>query len=93
MKAFKAILINLLIALDQAANCLFRLDGEWGTPDETLSARAWRVRAAHPKWHRWIDRIFFWQPNHCETAYLNEQLRAHLPTAYRPAPDFPEIEG
>jgi hypothetical protein len=74
---------NLLIGLDQTANCCFRLDGEWGQPDETLSARAWRVREKHPRFARWFNRVFFWQANHCETAYRAERLRAHQPSHYR----------
>jgi hypothetical protein len=78
---------NVLIALDQAANCLFRLDGEWGEPDETLSARAWRVREKHPRWAAWINVLFFWdtqgEKRHCELAYDNEVKRAHLPNVYR----------
>ena len=74
---------NLAISLDQALNCCFRLDGEWGQPDETLSARADRVRAKHPAWARWIDRLFFWQAGHCEAAWKNEVIRAHLPGEYR----------
>jgi chloramphenicol 3-O-phosphotransferase len=73
---------NVLIGLDQTLNCLFRLDGEWGQPDETLSARAWRVRDAHPGWARWIDRIFFWKPGHCRASYESEQQRRHLPASY-----------
>jgi hypothetical protein len=34
-----------LIALDQGINTLVYLDGDgWGMADETLSARAWRLR-------------------------------------------------
>jgi len=76
---------NVLIGLDQTLNCLIRLDGEWGQPDETLSARAWRLRENHPAWARAIDRLFFWQAGHCQTAYQAEIARAHLPNAYFPS--------
>jgi hypothetical protein len=79
----KTVFRNLLIAIDQVFNCLFRIDGEWGAPDETLSARAWRLRERHPAWPRRIDRIFFWESGHCAAAYENEVIRAHLPNAYR----------
>jgi hypothetical protein len=46
------ILRNVLIGIDQTVNCLFRLNGEWGQPDETLSARAWRVRGTHLREYR-----------------------------------------
>jgi hypothetical protein len=74
---------NLLIVLDQGANCLIRIDGEWGRPDETLSARAWRVRERHPQWHLWIDRVFFWEKQHCQISYENEVIREHLPEEYQ----------
>ena len=49
---------NNLIALDQLINAAFG-----GDPDETISSRA-------AKWHPWlaavINRLFFWQPNHCQ---------------------------
>jgi hypothetical protein len=87
MKTFLSILYNLCVAFDQALNCCFRLDGEWGAPDETLSARAWRVREKHPKWHVWINRMFFWDvtngKSHCEAAYENVLLRHYMPNHYR----------
>ncbi|MDR0673344.1 MAG: hypothetical protein LBF93_06740 [Zoogloeaceae bacterium] len=78
-----SVLLNTVIAADQLINCWFRLGGEWGQPDETLSARAWRVRETHPAWAKWINRVIFWQANHCEAAWQNEVARAHLPNAYR----------
>ncbi len=74
---------NFLTALDQALNCLIRINGEYGMPDETLSARAWRVRMQRPAYQRWIDRLFFWERGHCEAAYINEQKRWHLPESYQ----------
>jgi hypothetical protein len=73
---------NIVIGLDQTLNCLFRLDGEWGQPDETLSARAWRVREKHPRWHIWIDWIFFWEVDHCRVSFEAEVARRHLPGVY-----------
>jgi hypothetical protein len=85
---------NLLIALDQMINCLVRIDGEWGRPDETLSARAWRLREKHPQWPVWIDRGFFWDragdKRHCEISYDAEIARRHLPAEYRRADDAPQ---
>jgi hypothetical protein len=83
--------VCFLIALDQAVNTLIRIDGEWGTPDETLSARAHRVREKHPAWSLWIDRVFFRDREkretrivrHCELSYEAELRRAHLPKSYR----------
>ncbi|GHU34894.1 hypothetical protein AGMMS50256_29220 [Betaproteobacteria bacterium] len=87
---------NFLIAQDQALNTLIRINGEWGLPDETLSARAWRLREAAPQYRRWIDRLFFWnyeqdhsfekgfyRIGHCELCHESEMRRKHLPQEYR----------
>lgn len=71
---------NNLIAFDQMVNALFA-----GSPDETLSARAYRLsrdRGRH--WpRRIIDALFFRQSAHCQQAYLSELLRKQLPKQYR----------
>lgn len=77
------ILKNLLICFDQAINCLIRIDGEWGRPDEMLSARAWRVRDKRPQYAKWIDRLFFWDADHCAECFEIEQQRKQLPWEYR----------
>lgn len=72
---------NALIALDQLANALLA-----GWPDETLSCRAWRCRNHRRRWavtRRLIDGLFFWEPDHCQGAYMSEQARNHLPPALR----------
>lgn len=74
---------NLLIGLDQTINCLIPLSDGFGTPDETLSAREWRLRAEYPRLHVWIDRLFWWDKDHCETSWRAELLRAHLLAGYR----------
>lgn len=79
MSAFK----NLLIGLDQTLNCCIKLSDGWGTPDEMLSARAWRLRDQHPWLKRWIDRLFFWDDNHCEECFYIEMNREQFPTIYR----------
>ena len=73
---------NVLIGLDQTVNCLIRLSDGWGFPDESLSARAWRLREQHPALQRWIDRIMFFDKDHCETSYLREMQRKQLPDVY-----------
>lgn len=73
-----------LIALDQLLNTVVRLDDDgYGYADEMLSARAWRLRERHPKLRLWIDRLFFWDANHCEECYRIEQERLQLPPEYR----------
>lgn len=78
-----SILKNLLIALDQAANTLIKLSDGWGEPDEMLSARAWRLRRQHPRLRVWIDRLFFWDADHCAECYAIEYDRRQLPREYR----------
>ena len=56
-----------------------------GTPDEMLSARAWRLREQHPTLRKVIDGIFFWDKNHCEECYEIEQKRKQLPAEYQQA--------
>jgi hypothetical protein len=77
-----AVLKNVLIGLDQTLNCCIRLSDGWGSPDETLSARAWRLRESHPKIHIWIDRLFFWDKEHCKGSYELEMKRKQLPPEY-----------
>ena len=76
------VLKNFLIGLDQSANCLVKLSDGWGWPDEMLSARAWRLRDKHPSLHLWIDRLFFWDDDHCQECYVIEYERKQLPEQY-----------
>lgn len=73
--------LQVLISLDQFVNTLL-----WGYADETLSARAYR-HAEIKKGRRWpmwlIDHIFFWQDQHCKSAYEAELERVHLPPEMR----------
>jgi hypothetical protein len=72
--------LEVAIALDQLANAILG-----GYSDETISARCWRLRAARP--YSWlqplIDRLFFWQVDHCRSAYESERRRSQLPPEYR----------
>ena len=73
--------LQILIAFDQLCNTLC---GGWA--DETLSSRAWRLRAKSRSWaaaRRVIDALFFLQPGHCRAAYRSELARAHLPPVQR----------
>lgn len=77
--------LQLLIALDQLANTLL-----CGMADETLSARAHRARVKGHRYWGWtangIDRLFFWQPQHCLQAHQAELARAQLPKHYQGTP-------
>lgn len=77
-----AVLKNVLIGLDQTLNCLVKLSDGLGQPDEMLSARAWRLRDNHPALRKWIDRVFFWDPDHCKECFEIEQQRKQLPPTY-----------
>lgn len=70
---------SIAIALDQAVNAQLR-----GWPDETLSARAWRLRE-QPQWARWVERInrVFGDPRHCGAAYQAEAERRQTAPEYR----------
>ena len=77
----KTYIINVLIALDQLVNALV---GGW--PDETLSSYSYRIHRDGKPWGflmKVIDRLFWWQPNHCYTAYLLEQSRRQFPPELR----------
>ena len=75
-------LLQIAIAFDQLINAL--LDG---FADETLSARAHRMRAKEHKYWGWtagaIDFLFFWQDQHCYHSYLAEMQRRQTPDVYR----------
>jgi hypothetical protein len=69
------------IAIDQLANTLIG-----GYSDETLSARAWRLRNTSKGWGRaqqWIDRLLFFDPDHCFQSFISEFERKHLPEEYQ----------
>jgi len=70
------------VALDQLLNTVVWIKGDgFGFADETLSARAWRLRIQSDAWKR-IDRIFFLEEGHCKGSYESELQRKHLPRHY-----------
>lgn len=74
-------ILNLLIAIDQLGTTLI---GGW--PDETLSSYAHRMymRGKPGGFMRnVINRLFWWQEDHCLAAYLREVERAQLPRSLR----------
>lgn len=75
-------LTRLLIALDQLFNTIFG-----GYPDETFSARCYRLGFLEneKKWFiamRVVNTMFF-SKTHCKEAYENEQLHYQSPEAQR----------
>ena len=72
----KTYLLNILISFDQIVNVLFL-----GQPDETISSRAWRCKDANSFWnvmHSLINKLFFFQQQHCFKAYLAELNRKQI---------------
>ncbi len=79
--------MQLLIAVDQTGNAI-----AWGSPDEMMSAAAWRKQlhalATQGNLERWcwavrIINALFRDPDHCRKAFLTELQRQQLPAAYR----------
>ena len=80
--------MQCFIAFDQLCNALIPpLDGTLSYADETLSARSYRAhrdgkllgKITMPV----IDLLFFWQTNHCLSAYQAEVERKQYPAEYR----------
>ena len=76
-------LFNLAIALDQFVNAL-----RGGSPDETLSAAAYRTdiqgKILGEIFRPIIDFIFRpFEENHCHKAYLSEIHKRQLPKEYQ----------
>lgn len=70
---------QVLVAIDQLINTLI---GGWA--DETLSSRVHRRALRGKTGVAWvIDHLFFWQEEHCKTAYESELTRAQLPPELR----------
>lgn len=79
-------LLNWLIACDQFAFCTITLGAS--SPDETLSAAAWRWEQAGKLRGRvlcpLIDALFLpFERDHCRAAYLSELRGLHLPPEYQ----------
>ena len=78
-------ILNWLISVDQFTYNTLTLGRS--SPDETLSAACWRWERAGILRGRilrpLIDRIFWFDPQHCKTSYESELSRAHLPLEYR----------
>ena len=79
-------ILNWLIALDQLAYVLLTLGG--GSPDETLSAAAYRLecngRRAGRVFRPLIDGLFRpFERDHCRKAFNAEFMKLQLPQEYR----------
>ena len=79
----KQYLLNVAIAVDQTLNAL-----RGGSPDETLSAAAWRTEQKG----RWLGRVFrplidlvfaLFERDHCRKSFESERDGRHLPKEYQ----------
>ena len=82
-------ILNLLIALDQLAWVVLTLGK--GSPDETISAAAWRMeqqgKLAGRILRPLIDALFRpLERDHCRTSFESERRGAQLPPIYRESP-------
>lgn len=72
-------ILNLLIAIDQLIYVLITFGS--GSPDETMSAAAWRLerkgRMAGRVFRPVIDILFWFDPEHCKTSYEAEVNRVY----------------
>ena len=78
----KQYLLNIAIALDQVLNAL-----RGGSPDETLSAAAWRTEQSGKLGGRifrpLIDLMFMpFECDHCRKSFESERNGRHLPKEY-----------
>ncbi|MGZ5053324.1 MAG: hypothetical protein ACXWAT_00115 [Methylobacter sp.] len=66
---------NIAIAIDQFFNTLL-----FGWPDETLSSRSYRCC---PVMAFIIDRLFWFDPDHCRASFESERRRMQSPPEER----------
>ena len=79
---------QLLIALDQLAHIvIFMICAPFKRhyADETLSSHCWRLdKDGVCKWpRRVVDRLLFFDPDHCRESYESERLGRQLPPELR----------
>jgi len=74
--------LALFVAIDQLLNVML-----FGSPDETLSSRAYRAdrdgKVFGKLFRPCIDALFFWQAQHCYQAYLSELRRKQYSANFR----------
>lgn len=86
MRELKRRLLNVAIGFDQFVWVLLTLGH--GSPDETISAAAWRMESQGKRAGRvlrpLIDTVFApFERDHCRKAHNAESRRAQLPDVYR----------
>ena len=79
-------LLNIGIALDQLLYVLITLGA--GSPDETLSAAAYRTEQQNKLLGKMFRPLIDWlfclfETQHCKQAFEAEKQKKHLPVEYR----------
>ncbi len=77
--------MQVIIALDQLLHCLCgTLLGYAVYADESFSSYQYRrYLAGKDTIKRGIDTLFFWEKEHCRSAYESERGQRHLPPELR----------
>lgn len=72
--------LHVAVTMSQAGNAIFLA----GHPDETISARCYKNRycAGWEIGYRMINRLYFWQENHCRNSWLYDVQRAEEVSSY-----------
>jgi hypothetical protein len=78
-------ILNFLISLDQFLFVILSLGN--ASPDETLSAAAWRWELEGRRRGKIlrpiIDKMFWFDPEHCKMSFYSEINKTQLPETYR----------
>lgn len=79
-------ILHILISLDQTLFVLITLG--YASPDETISAWAWRAEMSGRRRGKVMRPIIDWlfspfEKDHCYLSWLSEVLGKQLPPAYR----------
>ena len=85
MRKIKLWCYHTVIALDQLCNAL-----AGGAADETFSSRCYRGAKLSDKpkkrwrfWYTLVNKLFWWQKDHCKSAYESEVLRRQYPEDFQ----------
>ena len=65
---------KILIAFDQLLAVIFFAKAQ---PESTFSSMCWKWHiTGNRSWpYKMVDKLFWFDPNHCETSYIEEQKR------------------
>jgi len=78
---------QFLIAIDQTINTVIYINGDgWGYADEMISARVFRCYLQGYVTElpmNLVNKLFFWDDNHCYECWVLESERNQLPNNYR----------